>query len=68
MDANGKFTQVPFGIVQFRKKKIIDDAISELNIPTGEPLVYEFDNDGKQIKHYYLSSDEEIKAKIESLK
>jgi 2,3-bisphosphoglycerate-dependent phosphoglycerate mutase len=48
--------------------EISDDAISELNIPTGEPLVYEFDNDGKQIKHYYLSSDEEIKAKIESLK
>jgi len=47
---------------------IADDAISELNIPTGEPLVYEFDEDGNQIKHYYLSTDEEIQAKIESLK
>jgi len=47
---------------------ISDEAISELNIPTGEPLVYEFDADGKQIKHYYLSSDSEIAAKIESLK
>lgn len=47
---------------------ISDEAIPELNIPTGEPLVYEFDDDGKQIKHYYLSTDEEIRAKIESLK
>lgn len=47
---------------------ISDDSIAELNIPTGEPLIYEFDENGKQIKHYYLSSDEEIAAKIESLK
>jgi 2,3-bisphosphoglycerate-dependent phosphoglycerate mutase len=47
---------------------ISDEEISELNFPTGEPLVYEFDENGKQIKHYYLSTDEEIKAKIESLK
>jgi 2,3-bisphosphoglycerate-dependent phosphoglycerate mutase len=47
---------------------ISDGEIAELNIPTGEPLVYEFDENGNQVKHYYLSSDEEIKAKIESLK
>ena len=47
---------------------ISDDQISELNIPTGEPLIYEFDENGNQIKHYYLSTDEEIQAKIESLK
>jgi 2,3-bisphosphoglycerate-dependent phosphoglycerate mutase len=47
---------------------ISDESIAELNIPTGEPLIYEFDENGKQIKHYYLSSDEEIAAKIESLK
>jgi 2,3-bisphosphoglycerate-dependent phosphoglycerate mutase len=47
---------------------ISDEKISELNFPTGEPLIYEFDENGKQIKHYYLSSDEEIRAKIESLK
>jgi 2,3-bisphosphoglycerate-dependent phosphoglycerate mutase len=47
---------------------ISDDRISDLNIPTGEPLVYEFDAAGNQIRHYYLSPDDEIKAKIESLK
>ena len=47
---------------------IPDNLIVDLNIPTGEPLVYEFDENGKEIKYYYLSSDEEIAAKIESLK
>ncbi len=47
---------------------ISDEQIPELNIPTGEPLIYEFDENGNEIKHYYLSSDEEIQAKIESLK
>lgn len=39
-----------------------DDAIMGLNIPTGIPLVYELDHDMKPIKHYYLATEEEVKA------
>jgi len=34
--------------------KISDDEIPDLNIPTGQPLVYELDNNLKPIQHYYL--------------
>ena len=34
--------------------KISDDAIVELNIPTGVPLVYELNDDLTPIRHYYL--------------
>lgn len=40
-----------------------DEAIIDLNIPTGVPLVYEFDDDMKVIRHYYLGNAEEIAAK-----
>jgi len=43
---------------------IPDADISELNIPTGIPLVYELDQHMKPVKHYYLASEEEIKAAI----
>jgi 2,3-bisphosphoglycerate-dependent phosphoglycerate mutase len=33
-----------------------EDEILELNIPTGVPLVYEFDENFKPIKHYYLGT------------
>ena len=33
------------------------------NIPTGVPLVYEFDENFKPIKHYYLGNADEIAAK-----
>ena len=35
-----------------------DEEITELNIPTAIPLVYEFDADFKPIKHYYLGDPE----------
>ena len=41
---------------------ISDDAIVNLNIPNGIPLVYELDNDLKPIKSYYLG-DAEAAAK-----
>lgn len=31
-----------------------DESVMQLNIPTGIPLVYEFDNDLRSIAHYYL--------------
>lgn len=34
---------------------ISSDEISNLNIPTGTPLVYELDDNLKPIKHYYLT-------------
>ena len=43
--------------------KMTDEAILELNIPTGVPLVYEFDNDMNVIKHYYLGDEKAIAAK-----
>ena len=44
-----------------------EDEISELNIPTGVPLVYELDNDLKPIKHYYLGDPEEARKKAEAV-
>jgi 2,3-bisphosphoglycerate-dependent phosphoglycerate mutase len=37
-----------------------DDAIVKLNIPTGQPLVYELDDDLQPIRNYYLAPPEEI--------
>ena len=39
-----------------------DDAIVELNIPTGIPLVYELDDDLKPLKHYYLGDAKAAEA------
>ena len=36
---------------------ISDEAIVELNIPTGVPLVYELDNNLHPIRHFYLGAD-----------
>lgn len=42
---------------------ISDDDIIDLNIPTGVPLVYEFDDNMNVIRHYYLGDAEAIAAK-----
>lgn len=39
---------------------IDDESILKLNIPTGEPLVYELDEHLKPIRHYYLNDPDEI--------
>jgi len=45
-----------------------NDEIIGVNIPTGSPLVYEFDDDFKVIRHYYLGmSEEELKAKMDAV-
>eukprot|EP01027_Heterolobosea_sp_BB2_P020590 GEZU01029378.1.p1 GENE.GEZU01029378.1~~GEZU01029378.1.p1 ORF type:complete len:252 (-),score=103.54 GEZU01029378.1:88-843(-) len=42
---------------------VSDSEIVELNIPTGIPLVYELDDETlRPIKHYYLASEEQVKA------
>ncbi|NLK50099.1 MAG: 2,3-diphosphoglycerate-dependent phosphoglycerate mutase [Candidatus Cloacimonetes bacterium] len=41
---------------------ISDEDIVSLNIPTGMPLIYEFDDDLNVVKRYYLASEEEVAA------
>jgi 2,3-bisphosphoglycerate-dependent phosphoglycerate mutase len=43
---------------------ISDDDIVELNIPNGVPLVYEFDDNLKPLRHYYLGDADAIAAKM----
>ncbi|HTP42690.1 MAG TPA: 2,3-diphosphoglycerate-dependent phosphoglycerate mutase [Nitrospiria bacterium] len=40
--------------------RVSDDAIVELNIPTGIPLVYELNDDLTPIRHFYLGDQAEI--------
>jgi 2,3-bisphosphoglycerate-dependent phosphoglycerate mutase len=46
---------------------IPDEEIVGLNIPTGVPLVYEFNDDLSPIRHYYLGDPEAIQKAIESV-
>jgi 2,3-bisphosphoglycerate-dependent phosphoglycerate mutase len=46
---------------------ISDDDIVELNVPTGQPLVYELTDDLAAIRHYYLGDAEAIKAALEAV-
>ena len=41
---------------------ISDDDIVKLNIPTGQPLVYELDEALRPIRNYYLGDAAEIEA------
>ena len=43
---------------------ISDEDIVGLNIPNGQPLVYELDADLKPIRHYYLGDQEAIAAAV----
>ena len=43
------------------------EEIISVNIPTGVPLVYEFDDQFHVVKHYYLGNQEEIAAKMNSV-
>jgi len=46
---------------------VSDDAIVELNIPTGIPLVYELDADLRPINSYYLGDPEAAKKAAEAV-
>ena len=46
---------------------IPDEDITELNIPTGIPLVYELNEDLRPIRHYYLASDEQVAAAVNAV-
>ena len=43
------------------------EEIVSVNIPTGVPLVYEFDDQFHVVKHYYLGNQEEIAAKMNAV-
>ena len=47
--------------------EVSDADIVELNIPTGQPLVYELDDGLRPIRHYYLGDPEAIKAAMEAV-
>ena len=44
-----------------------DEEIIGVNIPTGTPLVYEFDDDFRVLRHYYLGDQEALKKKMEAV-
>ena len=46
---------------------ISEEAIVELNIPTGMPLVYELDDSLKPLNRYYLGDPEKVKAAMEAV-
>ena len=46
---------------------VSDDEISQVNIPTASPLVYELDENLKPIRHYYLGNKDEIEAAMEAV-
>ena len=47
---------------------ISDEDIVNLNVPYCIPLVYEFAENLKPIRHYYLATDEEVRQIVESIK
>ena len=54
------------GIVK-HLKGISDEAISDMNIPTAVPYVFEFDDNLKIVRDFYLGNPEEIKRKQEAV-
>lgn len=46
---------------------ISDEDIVNLNIPTGQPLVYELDAELKPIKNYFLGDQAEIEAAMQAV-
>jgi len=46
---------------------VSDQEIVGLNVPTGQPLVYELDADLKPLKSYYLGDPEAVKAAMEAV-
>ncbi len=47
--------------------EVSDAAIVDLNIPTGQPLVYELDTELKPVRHYYLGDPHAIAAAMQGV-
>ena len=48
-------------------KRLSDEEIIGVNIPTAVPLVYEFDDDFNVIKHSYLGDQEALAKKMQAV-
>lgn len=46
---------------------VSDQDITELNIPTGVPLVYELDDELNPMRHYYLGDQEQVRKAMEAV-
>ena len=46
--------------------KLNETEILAYNIPTGVPLVYEFDGEMNVIKNYYLLDEKELQERLEA--
>ncbi len=46
---------------------VSEEAIVELNVPTGMPLVYELNEHLKPIRNYYLGDPEKVKAAMDAV-
>jgi 2,3-bisphosphoglycerate-dependent phosphoglycerate mutase len=46
---------------------VSDADIVELNIPTGQPLVFELDDQLRPLRHFYLGDQEAIKASLQAV-
>jgi 2,3-bisphosphoglycerate-dependent phosphoglycerate mutase len=46
---------------------VSEEEITELNIPTGIPLVYELDKNLKAVQHYYLADEETVRKAAEAV-
>ena len=47
--------------------QISEEEISQLNVPTGIPLVYELDPKLQPIQSYYLGDEEEARKKAKAV-
>jgi 2,3-bisphosphoglycerate-dependent phosphoglycerate mutase len=54
------------GLLKYAER-LSDQELTELNIPTGIPLVYELEDDMKPIRRYYLSDHEKVKKAVEAV-
>lgn len=48
-------------------EKLTEEEIVSINVPTGTPLVYRLDDEGKVIEKYYLGDQEAIAAKMKAV-
>lgn len=46
---------------------VSDEDIISLNIPTGQPLVYELDDELRPLRHYYLGDEDQIRAAMQAV-
>ena len=45
-----------------------EDEILEFNIPTGIPIVYEFEDNLSVIRRYYLADDDKLQSAVDEVR